>query len=60
MVYFIKECNPIFIIIDMLNKKLSDKLYIKGQLLSHHDSLCVGHRMRYKKNNKNKQNSDME
>jgi len=44
----------------MLNKKLSDKLYIKGQLLSHHDSLCVGHRMRYKKNNKNKQNSDME
>jgi len=44
----------------MLNKKLSDKLYIKGQLLSHHDSLCVGHRMHCKRNDKNKQKQNLE
>jgi len=28
-------------------KIFSDKLNIKGQLLSHHDSLCIGLRMHY-------------
>jgi len=35
--------NNIYIII----KITGDKLSIEGQQLSHHDSLCIGHRMHY-------------
>jgi hypothetical protein len=40
-----KICLTFFFI-----KTFSDKLNIKGLLLSHHDSLCIGLRMHYYKN----------